>query len=114
LAKARLALGKISGKDFIDYEVSYRRKAMRVEMLAGEIQENVPKGLDLAPELFFNRNQGKIAVAMPVLEQTQKQLHAKRSSLLGSLARQMASYKDDINNLDKYHKEILPLAGRVY
>ena len=194
LAKARLALGKISGKDFIDYEVSYRRKGMRVEMLAGEIEEklrlfegkvglkpgtikgvkgklihvkNIPKGLDLAQELLaknpeihllrrnveiarqkvekqkheyipditlkamiatdrninedtyglemsvplpiFNRNQGEITAAMAVLEQAQRQLHAKRSSLLGSLSRQTASYKDGIKNLETYHKEILPL-----
>lgn len=195
LAKARLALGKISGKDFIDYDASYRRKGMRVEMLTGEIEEklrlfeeelglkpetikgvkgklvdvkDVPKGLDLSAELLdknpeihllrrkveiarqrlegerheyipditmrvmmatdrdidedtyglemlvplplFDRNQGKITAAKASLEQAQRQLHAKRSSLLGSLARLTASYKDTVKNLEKYNKEILPLA----
>ncbi|MBM4140560.1 MAG: TolC family protein [Nitrospira sp.] len=195
LAKTKLVFGKISGKDFIDYEVSYRKKTVKVETLTKEIEQNLrffeekvglnpgtiksvngvlpeleslPREIDLAKELLeknpeinllrrkvetarqklerekylfipditlkatmlsdrarnqdtyglemmvpiplFDRNQGGIMAAEASLEQAQKELHAERSGLLGSSAKHMTSYENAFKNLEKYSREILPLA----
>jgi cobalt-zinc-cadmium efflux system outer membrane protein len=78
---------------------------------AGESQGFVQVG---APLPIFDRNQGNIASANAELDKANQEVRRLELELRSRLASAFTSYKNSLDMVERYRKEVLPRAQKAY